>query len=81
VIFGHAPIIVPALLDVSMTFRPTFYVPPALLHFSLLLRVVSALAGGSVIRRWGGLRSVIVAFLFLVTVAQALQGSKPNHSG
>jgi hypothetical protein len=62
-IFRHAPIIVPALLDLPMTFRSTFYAPLILLHFSLLLRVVGDLAGWSVVRQWGGLLNVVVAFL------------------
>jgi hypothetical protein len=38
-IFGHAPIIVPALLGVQVPYTPLFYIHLSLLHLSLLLRV------------------------------------------
>ncbi len=40
-IFGHAPIIFPAVLGTPINFHPAFYIQLALLHLSLLLRVVS----------------------------------------
>ena len=80
-IFGHAPIIVPALLGLPMAFRPTFYVPLALLHLSLLFRVVGNLVGWSVGRQWGGLLNVVVALLFLGTAARALQKPKQTQAG
>lgn len=71
-IFGHAPIIVPALLDLPVPFRPSFYIPLALLHGSLLLRVGGDLAGWLPGRLWGGLLNVLVAFLFLGVVIRAI---------
>ncbi len=38
-VFGHAAIIFPAVLRVAVPYHPTFYVPLALLHVSLLVRV------------------------------------------
>jgi hypothetical protein len=38
-IFGHAPIIPPAVLRISETFSGSFYAPLILLHLSLALRV------------------------------------------
>ncbi len=38
-IFGHAPVIFPALLQVPLAFRTAFYLPLILLHLSLLLRI------------------------------------------
>lgn len=35
---AHAPVIVPALLRVKLAYGPVYYLPPALLHASLLLR-------------------------------------------
>jgi hypothetical protein len=42
-IFGHAPIIFPAILGAPINYRPTFYVQLILLHLSLLLRIVGDL--------------------------------------
>lgn len=75
-IFGHAPIIVPALLGSPMTFSRMFYAPLVLLHLSLLLRVVGDLGGWSMGRRWGGLLNEIVALSFLGMVAWAIWRAK-----
>ena len=53
-IFGHAPIIVPAVLGVTIVYRPLFYLHLALLHLSLLLRVSGDLLLWAPGRRWGG---------------------------
>jgi hypothetical protein len=42
-IFGHAPVIFPAVLGGRMIFRSRFYVHLALLHVSLAMRVVGDL--------------------------------------
>lgn len=67
-IFGHAPIIFPAVLGLKITFRPVFYVHLVLLYVSLLLRVVGDLAGWWLGRRWGGLLNAVVLLLFLGTI-------------
>lgn len=54
-IFGHAPIIVPALTGLQVTFHPSLYLPLVLLHASLALRVAGGLAGWHDGRLWGGL--------------------------
>ena len=38
-VFGHAPIIFPAVLRVAVPYHPLFYGPLALLHASLALRL------------------------------------------
>ena len=40
-IFGHAPIIFPAILGVPINFQPAFYVHLILLHGLLALRVIA----------------------------------------
>jgi hypothetical protein len=76
-IFGHAPIIVPAVLAVPVPYTPVFYLHLALLHASLVLRVVGDLLGWSSGRRWGGLLNEAAVLLFLlVTAAVALRGKK-----
>ena len=61
-VFGHAPVILPAVLRVKLPYHPALYVPLALLHASLALRVfVSPLAGA-----WGNAAAIA---LFIVTAA------------
>src|SRR5690606_38266987 len=71
-IFGHAPIIFPAVLGVPPFYRPVFYVPLGLLHDSLVLRVAGDLAGGLAMRRWGALFGAAAIVLFLASAGFAM---------
>ncbi|MEK6715988.1 MAG: hypothetical protein AABZ16_00665, partial [candidate division NC10 bacterium] len=71
-IFGHAPIIFPAVLGVPVPFRPAFYSHLALLHLSLVLRVVGDVAAWWPGRLWGGLLNVLAVLLFLGNMARAV---------
>jgi hypothetical protein len=62
-VFGHAPVILPAVLRVKLPYHPVLYAPLALLHLSLVVRVfVSPLAGA-----WGNAAAIA---LFIVTAAR-----------
>lgn len=71
-IFGHAPIILPAVARVAVRYGPSFYAPLALLHLSLVLRVGGDLGGWWEIRRWGALLNAAAVLLFLATTALSL---------
>ncbi len=72
-IFGHAPIILPAILGrTTSPYQPVLYVPLLLLHVSLLLRVVGDLQGWWSGRQWGGLLNALAVLLFLLTLARGL---------
>lgn len=77
-VFGHAPVILPAVLKVKLPFAPYFYAPLALLHASLALRVAGDLAGIEGLRIAGGLLNglVVVGFvvMVLVVVVRAKRG-------
>jgi hypothetical protein len=64
-IFGHAPIIFPALLGVPISFYRVFYIHLALLHLSLVLRMIGDLAAWHTVRMWGGLLNEVAIVLFL----------------
>ena len=73
-IFGHAPIVFPAILGVTMSFRRTFYLHVALLHASVVVR----LAGDLVeelgrLRAWGGALNAAAIALFIVNSISALK--------
>ncbi len=75
-IFGHAPVIVPAVLRVRLPFRPWFYAHVALLHASLLARVVLGdWVGSDFWWRVGGVGTELAVIGFLaasvIAVAQA----------
>lgn len=71
-IFGHAPIVFPAVLGQAIAYHPLFYAPLFLLHVSLLLRLTGDLAGWMPGRQWGGLLNAVAVLLFLGTVARVL---------
>src|SRR5438128_5309095 len=72
-IFGHAHIILPAILGrTTSPYQPALYVPLLLLHVSLLLRVVGDLLGWWPGRQWGGLLNALAVLLFLLTLARGL---------
>lgn len=71
-IFGHAPIIFPAVLGKPMNFSALFYGHLVLLHLSLLLR-----SGGDLLlwlpaRQWGGLLNAVAILLFMTNTARAV---------
>lgn len=77
-IFAHAPMIVPAVLGTEMRFGGSFYGHLALLHASLLLRLVGGdLAGNVVAWQWGGLLNVVAILLFItVTIIAVRSGMR-----
>lgn len=75
-IFGHAPIILPALLHIPLQFSRFFYVPLIVLQASLLVRVLGDLIPWWPARLWGGLGSEVAILLFVVTVVRAVRGAK-----
>lgn len=54
-IFGHAPVIVPAVLGTQVPYTALFYTHLTLLHLSLVMRVMGDLLLWMPLRRWGGL--------------------------
>lgn len=72
-IFGHAPIIFPAILGVQIHYSPLFYLHLGLLHLSLILRVAGDLTYHMESRKWGGLFNEIAILLFLGTAIFSLK--------
>jgi len=78
-VFAHAPLIVPAVLRVGVPYRPMFYLPLALLHLSLLVRLGGDAAGQFAWTHWGGLLNALsLAAFIVVTALAALRGARPN---
>jgi hypothetical protein len=71
-VFGHAPIIFPAVLKVAVPYHPTFYVPLALLHASVALRLAGDTTGDFEFVRVGGLLGAVALAAFIVGTAAAV---------
>lgn len=69
-IFGHMPIIFPALTGLKVNYNPIFYGHLMLLHSALIYRIYGGLTGNMVVRQQGGLLNAIAIVLFLtVTIS------------
>ena len=72
-IFGHAPIIFPAVLGIRMRFSRFFYAHLFLLEASVLWRILADLAGAWLQARWAGLLNVTAIVLFLINTVGSLE--------
>jgi hypothetical protein len=71
-VFGHAPVILPAVLRVPLPYHPRYYVHLALLQAGLLVRVVAGdLAGVPGAWQAGGVLTVAAVLVFVGSSAAA----------
>ena len=71
-IFAHAPIILPSVTRLRLSYSPVFYVYFLLLELSLLWRISGDCLGLSGAYRWGGLFNVVAILLFLASTGRSL---------
>lgn len=71
-IFGHAPLIFPAVVGWAVGYRPVFYLPLGVLHLGLVARVLGDAIAWLPLRQWGGLVNALAVALFLACVAAAV---------
>jgi hypothetical protein len=74
-VFGHAPLILPAVTGRALPYRRRFYFHLVLLHASLVMRVAGDLALWPDARQWGGLLNVIAILSFLASSATAIMAA------
>jgi hypothetical protein len=72
-IFGHAPIIFPGILKISMNFNHRFYLHLFLLHLGLLIRVVADLSLNWNLRLWGALISALAIIVFFLNTVTSVK--------
>jgi len=71
-VFGHAPVIVPAVARAKVPYHWSFYVPLALLHLSVAERVVGDLVASPSMRASGGTLSALALVVFIATLLTAI---------
>jgi len=83
-VFGHAPIIFPAITGRPFPFAGRMYVPYAVLQVSVAVRLagdlIDAVAG---YRRWGGLLNAVALLLFAANTALTAAGgaaARPRYA-
>lgn len=76
-VFGHAPIIFPAVLRTPLPYTPLFYAHLVLMQGTLALRVAGDLANREAWRAWGSMGNALTLALFLVlTVGSIVRGRR-----
>lgn len=71
-VFGHAAIIFPAVLRVSVPYHPSFYVPLVLLHVSVAIRLIGDASGRFEWTSMGGMLNALALAVFIATMLAAV---------
>lgn len=80
-VFAHAPVIVPAVFRARVPYHPRFYAHVALLHVSLLLRVVGGdLFDQRVTWQVGGVLNEVALLGFVISTCVAVVQARPNRN-
>lgn len=81
-VFGHAPVIFPAVVRVRMPYHWTFYLPLLVLHASLLVRLAGDGLGQPGLRSLGGLLNAVALVLFILgTLGSVIRGARAERTG
>ncbi|WP_231874547.1 hypothetical protein [Azoarcus sp. KH32C] len=81
-VFGHAPIILPAVAGVRIAYHPAMYLPLALLHLSLAVRVASFPPALNGLHAASGVANAIALAVFGVVIGSRVSrgGARPARS-
>jgi hypothetical protein len=75
-VFGHAPVILPAVLRVPLPYRSVLHAPLILLHASLAARVLGSLIGDSAVLRLGAWGNAAAIALFIAISASLVLANR-----
>ena len=70
-VLGHAPVVFPTVLGITMRFNRGFYAPVVLLHATLALRIGGDLVAWMPGWKYGGISNAVAVVLFLGMVVAA----------
>jgi len=79
-VFGHAPIIFSAVTRIRIPYHPALYLPLALLHITLGLRVFAGLVNNFPLRHDAGLFNGLVLVLFIATLLTLVRRQRKRGS-
>lgn len=80
-VFAHATIVLPAVARLRAPFTPVLYVPLALLHATLIARIVGDLTASFWLRRVGAVGNAAALVLFAATMTTAaMRASRVAHA-
>lgn len=79
-VLAHAPVILPAVLRRPLPYTPAFWAVAALLHGSLLVRVLADLAGSEPVRAAAGTLNVLALLALVATAAASSVNANPART-
>ncbi|QGZ57139.1 hypothetical protein [Paraburkholderia acidiphila] len=79
-VFGHAPVVVPALTRLPVKYHPMFYLPLFVLHTGLAMRVAGGLAEIFWLQRAGGIAGAVALAFFALTLITAVLAARGGHA-
>lgn len=79
-VFGHAPIIFPAVTRIRIPYHPALYLPLVLLHLTLALRVAGGLSDHFELRHLAGLLNGLVLLVFIATIVTLVRRNSSRGS-
>ncbi|MCU0956028.1 MAG: hypothetical protein MUF55_01540 [Hydrogenophaga sp.] len=74
-VFGHAPLILPAVMRVPVPFTRAFYAPLVLLHASVALRTLGTLGAVPSLRRVAAWASVLAILAFIALIVRQVRSA------
>lgn len=81
-VFGHAPIIFPAVAKVRIPYHPFFYAPLVALHASLAARVAGSISTAPALHSVAAVLNALTLLAFVLTMAASvLRGRRAPPSG
>ncbi len=79
-VFGHALIILPAVVRIRLRYAPVLYWPLALLHASVILRTSGGIAGWEAARMASGILTLLALLGFVASLAIASRNGHKNST-
>jgi hypothetical protein len=77
-VFGHAPIIFPAVTRIKIPYHPALYLPLMLLHLTLAVRLVGGLGDIFALRQYAALTNGLVLLVFIATMVTLVRRKAPK---
>lgn len=77
-VFGHAPIIFPAVTRIKIPYHRALYLPLALLHLTLAVRILGGLTDNFALRHYAALTNGFVLLVFIATMVMLVRRKTPG---
>ena len=80
-VFGHALIILPAVTRLKVSYSSLLYLPLAILHVSLAMRMIGDLGEWNLLRQWSGVATVVAITAFAAGLMWGAVASRRQIAG